>query len=66
MHPETGDQPLRHIREHAVDFTFCNVADVYLDIRQGGSLEAVLQREARYENPAGFITKPSKPSSMAR
>jgi hypothetical protein len=31
MHPETDDQALRHVREHAVDDAFGNAADVDLD-----------------------------------
>jgi hypothetical protein len=45
MHPETGDQALRHVREYAVDIAFGNAADVDLYIRQGGTLEAVVASE---------------------
>src|SRR6476660_4590736 len=51
MHSEAGDQALRHVREDAVDLAFGNTADMYLDIRQGGTLEAVLQRKARIGEP---------------
>ena len=52
MHPKTCDQALSHVREHAVDVAFGNAADVHLDIRQGGALEAVLQCEAGIGKPS--------------
>ena len=46
MHPETGDEALGHVREDAVDAAFGNIADMDLDIRQAGPLNAILQRKA--------------------
>jgi hypothetical protein len=38
MHPETGDEALRHVREDAVNIPFGNIADMHLDVWQTGAL----------------------------
>ena len=52
MHPKAGDEALGHVREDAVDTAFGNIADMDLDVRQAGPLDAILQREAGIGEPS--------------
>src|SRR5262249_37503670 len=43
---KAGDHAPRDIGQHAVNATYMNIADVYLDVRHPGSLDAIAERIA--------------------
>ena len=54
VHAEAGDHALGGVRQHAVDVAFCDIADVHLDIGQGGALDAVFERITRVGEARGI------------
>ena len=65
MTPETGNHSLGHIGQDTVDAALRNIADMHLHVGQTSSLDAVPQGKACVVKPAGFMTRPSNPSSTA-